>query len=634
VTPAAPPTPATPSKYQTGFDTSLNRLQDVAGGNSEIDRKIANRNLRIYDTGAATDVAIADQQNILQNNIPESARAALGAEARSAARSGRSELIGGLAQSEQERALGANQAAGQMAMQGMAFEEDKKRYGDNQTWKAYDAAIAAGSFDTAAAQYKAITGKDISMDQMKTYQNYMNTKNAQDLRMGDISIDAAKFNLDSGRMQSMISDINNGVPLDTINKTYGTTLDQTAYNGIGEKYKVTMDSLRTSLGTQKTAAISDAINKGTSLSGINSTFGTNLTMADYTAMMDATPLGERTWERNMSYAKTLLEAGGSSNITAAAGIFNQAFPGTGIDFSKLITADNAATVNKGMSQLSDLVASGMDYDEAIAVMKKNGTLTMLGMEEGDVEKLYRGMKTNAIDEQWKTITESDWYKTQLTDAQRADMKDFFTAVLSGELDYSVQKEYTVTAKDGTKSTMYFNTEADANAYGAANTATMVSTGKSKVTPRTSVLETNTTGGTTSTTKRTEPLGTVIVEGGKIKQVIADGATQEIVPDVDEAFTDNNIKIINAGEKDNQYYKTIFDKQLLEISGGRDLSKGINAPSGDWIRNFNKGFDEYKYIPFENPVIQKLKKDIEEGSKNDPYKLTLVKNGNSWDVVRV
>jgi hypothetical protein len=579
-------TPTQPSAYQTAYDQSLSRIQDVAGGNSQIDRNIANRNLRLYDTGAATDIQVADQNAAMQNDIPDSARAALGAEARSSVRSGRSELIGELSQAEQERALSANESAANLAMQGMSFEEDKSRYKDTADWKEYETAIAAGDFDTAGAAYKRITGNDISMDQMKLNQTYLNKKQEQDITQGDLAI----------------------------------------------------TSLKTKIGDEKWNSIQSRIAGGASLSQVNAEYpGLNLTQADYKNMYDATPLGERTWERNMSYAKTLLEAGGSANITAAAGIFNQAFPGTGIDFSKLITADNAATVNQGMAQMSDLIAAGMDYDAAIDVMKKNGTLTMLGMDDATVEKVYRGMKVNAIDEQWNAIADSDWYKTQLNDDQRKDMSTFFTAVLSGELDYSIQKEYTVTAKDGTKSTMYFNNEADANAYGSTNGATMVSTGKSKVTPRTSVLDESGTS-TTTTTKRTEPLGTVIVEDGKIKQVIADGATQEIVPDANDPFSDNNNLIIKAGEKDNPYYKTIFDQQYNLITGGHDIASTLNtsavAGTNYNLDQFNKTFEEYKDLSFESPLIQKLKEDIESASnRSSTTKLTIVKDGNSWKITR-
>jgi hypothetical protein len=471
-------------------------------------------------------------------------------------------------------------------LQGQQFEEERNRYKDSADWKAYEAAIAAGDFDTAAKAYQKVTGNPISMDQMKTYQNYLNTKNQQDITQGELAI----------------------------------------------------TSLRNKVGDEKWNSIQSRISGGASLAQVNAEFpGLNLTQEDFKNMYDATPLGERTWERNMSYAKTLLEAGGEANIKAAAGIFNNAFPGTGIDFSKIITADKAASFNAGMSQLGTYVAAGMDYETAITAMKKDGTFDMLGLSEADVEKLYRGIKTNAIDEQWKAISSSEWYQN-LDDEKKKDMSDFFTAVLTGELDYTIQKEYTVTNKDGSTSTMYFNTEADANAYGVQNGTTMVATGKSKVTPRTNVLgDGDGDGAGTTPTKRTEPLGTVIIENGKIYQVIADGNTQEITPDLDDPFSENNMKIIQAGEKDNPYYKTILDEQYKKMTFGYDITnyngfyQWLVDPNNKEAR---RNLDEFKDIPFENPLIQKLKADIEKGSPQSNTYFTIQKDGNSWKLVKL
>jgi D-ribose pyranose/furanose isomerase RbsD len=474
-------------------------------------------------------------------------------------------------------------------LQGQQFEEERNRYKDSADWKAYEAAIAAGDFDTAAKAYQKVTGNSISMDQMKTYQNYLNTRNQQELTQGQLAI----------------------------------------------------DSLRNKIGDEKWNSIQSRISGGASLAQVNAEFpGLNLTQEDFKNMYDATPLGERTWERNMSYAKTLLEAGGEANIKAAAGIFNNAFPGTGIDFSKVITADKAASFNAGMSQLGTYVAAGMDYETAITAMKKDGTFDMLGLSEADVEKLYRGVKTNAIDEQWKAISSSEWYQN-LDDEKKKDMSDFFTAVLTGELDYTIQKEYTVTNKDGSTSTMYFNTEADANAYGVQNGTTMVATGKSKVTPRTNVLgDGDGDGAGTTPTKRTEPLGTIIIENGKIYQVIADGNTQEIIPDVDDPWSDNNSKILKAGEKDNQYYKTILDERYKDVTDDGKIFETRKF----YALNDNENL---KGLSYDDPIIQRLKKEIEENTKKNPelsnYRLKetgervpmylyIVKDGNTWKMV--
>lgn len=350
----------------------------------------------------------------------------------------RARLEGQLLRNTQESEL-----AGTAAKYGIAnaqAKQDDEKYKDTQDWKAYESAIAAGDFTTAASAYQRVTGNPISMDQMRTYQGYLNQKNQQELTTGALGI----------------------------------------------------QSLTTRVGSEKVNAISEAIGKGMSLSQINTQYpDMNLTADEFKSMYENTPAGERNWNRDMAYAQTLIEAGGADNINNAAKIYNERFPGTGIDFSGIITKDTAKTFNQGLSQLSSYVAAWMDYDEAIAAMEKDGSLKMMNMDtpEGrkDVEKLYKSLKVNAIDEQWDTISGSDWYKG-LPPQDQSDMQTFFGAVLSGKLDYSIQKEYTVTAADGTTQTMTM-TDAAAAGYATSNPGVKITaTGKTQVVPRTTVTD--------------------------------------------------------------------------------------------------------------------------------------------------
>jgi hypothetical protein len=220
------------SGYQNAYDQSLNRLQDVAGGNSDIDRKIADQNLRRYDTQAANDLAVANQRNTLQSNIPDSARSALGAEAQSAVRSGRSELVGNLAAGEQQRALAANSESANLALQGLNYEEgkrrynqefeqgkiqwddqkqqwektfsenvrqfdtqfaeDKRRYGDTQAWNAYTQALQVGSDADVVAAYKTATGKDLDPAAVTEYRGAVRTVNQQAIQKGALELQNMK----------------------------------------------------------------------------------------------------------------------------------------------------------------------------------------------------------------------------------------------------------------------------------------------------------------------------------------------------------------------------------------------------------------------------------------------------------
>jgi hypothetical protein len=471
-------------------------------------------------------------------------------------------------------------------LQGQQFEDDKKRYGDSADWKAYETAIAAGDFDTAAKAYQTVTGKPISMDQMKTYQTYLNTKNQQDIATGDI----------------------------TINR------------------------LKNDLGNDIAASVQDRINSGRSLEQINAEFpNAKLTMAEFQNMYDTTPTGQRSFERNLGFANTLLQAedGKGTNTASAVKILEELFPGTGIDFSGVVTTQKAATFNQGMSQLSDYVTAGMDWEEAITAIEKNGTLEMLGLDKTATEKLYRGLKVNAIDEQLKAITDSEL----LTDEEKADAKTFATAVLTGQLDYKIQKEYTVTDKDGKVTTMYMDSSAAAT-YATSNPGTsVVGTGKSKVVPITDILDED--GETTEVPDAAgKTQGTVFLENGKTWKVGADGKAKEL-PIPTEIWGSDADSILKAGREGNPYYDEIMEQRYNEMNDVREADMTLMDSAVAYEKStqfqtradsrlraaaaWNTEFTKYKKYSFDDPVVQKLKDELAKITDL----IFIVKDGNSW-----
>lgn len=460
--------------------------------------------------------------------------------------------------------------AGTLASQGLAgqqFEEERTKYKDSADWKSYEAAIAAGDFNTAAAAYQRVTGNPIDMTQMKAYQTYLTTKRGQDVTMGEqaittgeqaitmgglqissaqVKLEADKFGLSVDRFTAFVKAVNSGADLKTANAQAGTNIDQPTFETISRDYKytgtmqgqavttgeITIKSLRNTLSNEVADSIQSRINSGRSLEQINAEFpDAKLTMEEFKSMYDATPLGQKTFERKLGFANTLLQAedGKGTNTAASVKILEELFPGTGIDFSGVVTTAKAATFNQGMSQLSDYVASGMDWEEAIAAIEKNGTLEMLGLDKAATEKLYRSLKVNAIDEQLAAIDES----TSLTPEEKADARIFATAVLTGKLDYKIQKEYTVTDKDGKITTMYMDSGVAAN-YATSNPgSSIVGTGKSKVMPITDILE--------GTDEVTPKAGQIKGQGGIIVSIPVGKTNGDIY-----LGEDNNIYVVENG----------------------------------------------------------------------------------------
>jgi len=107
-------------------------------------------------------------------------------------------------------------------------------------------------------------------------------------------------------------------------------------------------------------------------------------------------LGVEQWDygKKMDMVNALISQGGEGNYDKASTLLKSLF-GTDIDFSNSLQQENAAKFNQGMSQISKYIASGMKWDDALDAMKKDGTLDLLGMDEGDVQKMYEKMILNA-----------------------------------------------------------------------------------------------------------------------------------------------------------------------------------------------------------------------------------------------
>jgi len=116
--------------------------------------------------------------------------------------------------SAQEKASTAATLASQ-GLSGQQFEQEKMQYGNTEGWRAYEAAIAAGDYNTAAQAYKKVTGNDISMDQMQTYQGYLNKKQ--------------QIDLSDTEYQSVQNRISTGATLEQINSELGTNLTPQEY---------------------------------------------------------------------------------------------------------------------------------------------------------------------------------------------------------------------------------------------------------------------------------------------------------------------------------------------------------------------------------------------------------------------
>lgn len=319
------------------------------------------------------------------------------------------------------------------------FAEDKKRWGQTEAWKAFENAAQYGTPEDAAARYQEATGKPMDPDVL----NDLRTSRKQGVQVGEINL----------------------------------------------------KSLQNALGDQRFNSIQSRINAGASQAMVEDLFGADALgktpeerAANYRAMFDATPLGERSWNRRLQSANMLLQTPGAENKRQAAAIYGELFPGTAINFDQLITDENQERVRKGMAQLSDYIAAGVDLTDADGnltqagkdLLAKDGTAANLGMNDTQISLLWKSMERNAIDDAWKGIESSDVYKG-MSDQERADVKEFFKTSSLNMTDWKFEDEYQVTGEDGITKTFIGLT--DAQEYAKENGGEPRPTGKRQMIPR-------------------------------------------------------------------------------------------------------------------------------------------------------
>jgi len=114
----------------------------------------------------------------------------------------------------------------------------------------------------------------------------------------------------------------------------------------------------------------------------------SLTEEDYNSIREAGELGERDWDRKMTAVETLISAGGPENLGQAATMLNDMFPGMDIEFSKLLDEEKRADFGTGLANMASYIAAGLDWNEAVEAMRKDGTFGLLGMDETAAKKMY------------------------------------------------------------------------------------------------------------------------------------------------------------------------------------------------------------------------------------------------------
>lgn len=494
--------PAQP--YAEGQKQAFETTKARAAGNDPLMKNISNAAYQDYDTRAAVSDTEAKQYAASQPNLTEGAKRAIESKEKATYRAGLATLAGGLSRESMSRAEAANTELFNMGRTGVqddlsrqtfektfgeqqygadvvqgnwqtTFDEDKDRYKDSKAWNDFEYTAQYGSDSDVATAYKAATGKDIDLSSINEIREYARTKREQDILSGQLANDAQSLGLNVDTMQAVVTAINNGTPIDTINTQFETEFTQADADSIGEKYRqsitsgdIALDAMRNEFGDSVYASIQTMIDSGSSLSAVNQRLAEQgkrpINSKEFNNMLDATSLGERTWGRQMTAMNMLLSSNDPANIAKVPEEFSKLFPGVDFNVDQLISDIGAEKFATGMADYATLSATFDTWEEARNSAEGLNLIKSMGFDENQAKNLFDSMKVNTIDDEWNSIETSKWYtdlKTSDPDSAKL-VADTFTAGLTGELEFDITPVYNV--MDGTKLVKEFNTIEEANKF--------------------------------------------------------------------------------------------------------------------------------------------------------------------------
>jgi hypothetical protein len=161
---------------------------------------------------------------------------------------------------------------------------------------------------------------------------------------------------------------------------------------------------------------------------------------------------------------TMLAAG---DYKGAGKLFKDIY-GSDIDFSYLEDSKKAGQWSEGFNNMISLISSGTKWEDALNIMKKDGSFAKMGMTETDLYKFYSQAQLNN-DPMYKYVNTVDgWVKNKLISQDDADdMIALFKYNLTNPNGLEVLDGFAVKDKGG-KEVGFFTTQADADKFITAN----------------------------------------------------------------------------------------------------------------------------------------------------------------------
>ena len=214
-----------------------------------------------------------------------------------------------------------------------------------------------------------------------------------------------------------------------------------------------LDLARQKYGNEEGIRMAVDANSGMTWETFNQKYP-NASEDDFRGMVRAGSLGRQNLNDALSIAEMMLSTGDPAMMQQAAGVISNTFAGVpgfeGIDFSKAIEDVGIEEFKNGMSNLVTYANTYGSFEEALPIMRRDGTLETLGMSEDEARKIFSASRTNALDEVWSTIESSKMFKDlygnqpEIADA----IKNFIFEGETGLNAFAVVETYEITDDKG------------------------------------------------------------------------------------------------------------------------------------------------------------------------------------------
>lgn len=171
------------------------------------------------------------------------------------------------------------------------------------------------------------------------------------------------------------------------------------------------------------------------------------------------------YDQKVDAINSLLATKDPTNIAQASNLFRDLYPGTTLNVDQMIKDIGTERFAQATKDMATVANTFKTWDEAKNTAEGLKLIETLG-GEGNARQLFESSQINAIDEDWRAITDSGFFQG-LEEPDQLLLKNFFTASLTGSSNWDIVPQFSVRDTNGNL-IQNFNTQEDADKFIATN----------------------------------------------------------------------------------------------------------------------------------------------------------------------